>query len=60
MKRRKCTNCQSTWSSLEDRELEGPHTCPRCGDLLGRLQQDLFGRGQRAQIEVKGEVRAAA
>jgi hypothetical protein len=34
MNRRKCINCQTTWSSLADNELEAPHTCPRCGDQL--------------------------
>jgi len=39
MNRRTCSNCQTTWSSLEDHELEGPHTCPRCGDVLGLVQR---------------------
>jgi rRNA maturation endonuclease Nob1 len=34
MNRRQCINCQSTWGSLADHELEAPHTCPRCGDQL--------------------------
>jgi predicted RNA-binding Zn-ribbon protein involved in translation (DUF1610 family) len=34
MNRRSCINCQSTWPSLADHELEAPHTCPRCGDAL--------------------------
>ncbi len=34
MNRRNCINCQTTWSSLADNELEAPHMCPRCGDQL--------------------------
>jgi hypothetical protein len=37
MNRRSCINCQSTWPSLADHELETPHTCPRCGDELTSL-----------------------
>ena len=37
MNRRTCINCQSTWYSLADHELEAPHTCPRCGDQLTPL-----------------------
>lgn len=37
MNRRNCTNCQTTWNSLADEQLEGPHTCPRCGDQLTPL-----------------------
>jgi predicted RNA-binding Zn-ribbon protein involved in translation (DUF1610 family) len=39
MNRRTCTNCQSSWYSLADHELEAPHTCPRCGDQLSPLGQ---------------------
>jgi hypothetical protein len=34
MNRRHCINCQTTWSSVADHELESPHMCPRCGDEL--------------------------
>lgn len=34
MNRRQCINCQTTWGSLADHELETPHMCPRCGDQL--------------------------
>jgi len=34
MHRRHCTNCQISWASLPEHELDGPHTCPRCGDQL--------------------------
>lgn len=34
MNRRNCINCQRTWASLADHELETPHMCPRCGDQL--------------------------
>jgi len=34
MNRRTCINCQTTWRSVADNELESPHTCPRCGDEL--------------------------
>lgn len=39
MNRRTCANCQSSWYSLADHELEAPHTCPRCGDQLSPLGQ---------------------
>jgi predicted RNA-binding Zn-ribbon protein involved in translation (DUF1610 family) len=39
MNRRNCTNCQTAWSSVADHELESPHTCPRCGDELGPMNQ---------------------
>ena len=39
MNRRQCINCQSTWGSLADHELETPHTCPRCGDQLVPVNQ---------------------
>lgn len=39
MNRRNCTNCQTAWSSVADHELESPHTCPRCGDELGPINQ---------------------
>jgi hypothetical protein len=39
MNRRNCFNCQSSWYSLADHELESPHTCPRCGDQLAPLGQ---------------------
>jgi len=39
MNRRNCINCQSSWYSLADHELEAPHTCPRCGDQLSPLGQ---------------------
>jgi predicted RNA-binding Zn-ribbon protein involved in translation (DUF1610 family) len=39
MNRRNCINCQSTWGSLADHELETPHTCPRCGDELVPVSQ---------------------
>jgi|GEM_PF-6675122 len=34
MNRRHCINCQRTWNSLADHQLEAPHTCPHCGDQL--------------------------
>ena len=34
MNLRHCINCETTWSSVADEELEGPHICPRCGDEL--------------------------
>lgn len=34
MNRRYCINCQKTWGSLADHELDAPHTCPECGDQL--------------------------
>ncbi len=39
MNRRTCINCQSSWYSLADHELEAPHTCPRCGDQLSPISQ---------------------
>ena len=39
MNRRTCINCQSSWYSLADHELEAPHTCPRCGDQLVPVNQ---------------------
>ncbi len=39
MNRRNCINCQTAWSSVADHELESPHTCPRCGDELGPINQ---------------------
>jgi predicted amidophosphoribosyltransferase len=39
MNRRTCINCQSSWNSLADHELETPHTCPRCGDQLSPIAQ---------------------
>ncbi|HXY26795.1 MAG TPA: hypothetical protein VEH82_00770 [Acidimicrobiales bacterium] len=39
MNRRNCINCQISWSSLSDDELEAPHTCPRCGDELAPIEQ---------------------
>lgn len=39
MNRRQCINCQSTWGSLADHELEAPHMCPRCGDQLVPVHQ---------------------
>ena len=39
MNRRQCINCQTTWGSLADHELDAPHTCPRCGDQLVPLNQ---------------------
>jgi predicted RNA-binding Zn-ribbon protein involved in translation (DUF1610 family) len=39
MNRRNCINCQSSWYSLADHELESPHTCPRCGDQLAPISQ---------------------
>ncbi len=39
MNRRLCTNCQTTWNSLADHQLEAPHTCPHCGDQLGPVNQ---------------------
>jgi predicted RNA-binding Zn-ribbon protein involved in translation (DUF1610 family) len=39
MNRRTCFNCQSSWYSLADHELESPHTCPRCGDQLAPIGQ---------------------
>jgi hypothetical protein len=38
MNRRNCINCQTSWSSLSDAELEAPHTCPRCGDELAPIE----------------------
>jgi hypothetical protein len=37
MNRRHCINCQTSWSSLADHELESPHICPRCGDELAPI-----------------------
>jgi hypothetical protein len=39
MNRRQCINCQSTWGSLADHELDAPHMCPRCGDQLVPIDQ---------------------
>jgi predicted RNA-binding Zn-ribbon protein involved in translation (DUF1610 family) len=39
MNRRQCINCQTTWGSLADHELETPHTCPSCGDQLVLIDQ---------------------
>jgi len=39
MNRRHCINCQTTWGSLADHELETPHTCPSCGDQLVPVDQ---------------------
>lgn len=39
MNRRQCINCQATWGSLADHELEAPHMCPRCGDQLVPMNQ---------------------
>jgi hypothetical protein len=41
MNRRTCFNCQSSWYSLADHELETPHTCPRCGDQLAPIGSEL-------------------
>jgi predicted RNA-binding Zn-ribbon protein involved in translation (DUF1610 family) len=37
--RRNCINCQTSWSSLADNELDAPHICPRCGDELAPIDQ---------------------
>lgn len=47
MNRRNCINCQTTWSSLPDSELDGPHTCPRCGDELAPV---ATGQADEAQL----------
>jgi hypothetical protein len=39
MNRRTCINCQSSWHSLADHELDAPHICPRCGDQLAPISQ---------------------
>ena len=52
MNRRTCINCQSSWYSLADHELESPHTCPRCGDQLAPI-----GHGQ-AEPDPKAPARA--
>jgi hypothetical protein len=49
MNRRLCINCQTAWNSLADHELEGPHTCPRCGDELGPISQAQTN-AERAQV----------
>ncbi|HTX30021.1 MAG TPA: hypothetical protein VMD09_01475 [Solirubrobacteraceae bacterium] len=50
MNRRTCFNCQSTWYSLADDELESPHTCPRCGDQLAPIAQaEIRGRTSETQ-----------
>jgi predicted RNA-binding Zn-ribbon protein involved in translation (DUF1610 family) len=38
MNRRNCANCQTSWNSLADHELDAPHICPRCGDELAPIQ----------------------
>jgi uncharacterized paraquat-inducible protein A len=39
MHKRNCGNCETTWHSVPDHELEAPHTCPRCGDALVSLHE---------------------
>ena len=39
MNRRTCINCETTWNSLTDDELEGPHICPQCGDQLSPINR---------------------
>jgi hypothetical protein len=41
MNRRTCINCQRSWYSLADDELETPHTCPRCGDQLAPIGSEV-------------------
>lgn len=49
MKRRSCINCETTWSSLADHELDGPHMCPLCGDELAPLAPAANDRAAQAK-----------
>ncbi len=52
MNRRNCINCQTSWGSLADHELDSPHTCPRCGDELTPVEQTQPEReAARARIQ---------
>ena len=51
MNRRHCTNCQIAWASLPEHQLDGPHTCPRCGDEL-----TAPGHGQVAPVSAPTDI----
>jgi ribosomal protein S27AE len=55
MNRRTCINCQRSWYSLADHELEAPHTCPRCGDQLTPISE----LAPEPEPGVQGRVQAA-
>ena len=58
MNRRTCINCQSSWYSLADHELEAPHTCPRCGDQLTPIAQVPTASDQSAQARAQTPARS--
>jgi hypothetical protein len=58
MNRRTCINCQSSWYSLADHELDAPHTCPRCGDQLAPIAQAPAEPDQSAQARAQTPARS--